>query len=372
MEKRTKQNLLIVVIGVCLFVALTNLGAVLGFAGSVMRVLLPVVVGGILALFINVPMTGIEKRLRRIPGKKKPSDKFYRVLSFALTILCIALVLTLAFTLVVPELVNTVKGLRLLVEQRLPGWIAYLEGLGLDADWLEEVLSSIDFEKIAQDIGSGANIFFEGIVNTVSSAASAVMAAAFGLIIGVYLSLGKEQVCRHSKKLLYAYFKPAWADYLLHVGRTFRRSFANFISGQCLEAVILGTLMFLAFTVFRLPYGLLVGVLTAVCALIPYVGAFVSCAVSVILALLISPALALRCLIVYLVVQFVENQFIYPRVVGGSVGLPPLYTLIAAMIGGKLFGIIGILFFIPLMAVVIELVKEDVAKRLERRSESAV
>lgn len=367
MEKRTKQNLLIVVIGVCLFVALTNLGAVLGFAGSVMRVLLPVIVGGILALFINVPMTGIEKRLRRIKRKKPLSDKFYRVLSFVLTLVCVALVLTLMFTLLIPELVNTVKGLRVLVEARLPGWIAYLEGLGLDADWIDEVLSGIDFEKIAQDIGSGANLFFESVVDTVSSAASKVMAAAFGLIISVYLSLGKEQVCRHTKKLIYAYFKPMRADYLTHVSRTFSRSFANFLSGQCFEAVILGTLMFLAFSIFRLPYGLLVGVLTAVCALIPYVGAFISCAVSVLLALLISPTLALRCLIVYLAVQFIENQFIYPRVVGGSVGLPPLYTLIAAMIGGKLFGIIGILFFIPLMAVVIELLKEDVTKRLDRR-----
>lgn len=116
----------------------------------------------------------------------------------------------------------------------------------------------------------------------------------------------------------------------------------------------------------------MVGVLTAVCAIIPYVGAFLSGAVSVILALLISPALAVRCLIVYLIVQFIENQLIYPRVVGGSVGLPPLYTLIAAMIGGKLFGIMGILFFIPLMAVVVELVKEDVGKRLDRQGDHIV
>ncbi len=136
--------------------------------------------------------------------------------------------------------------------------------------------------------------------------------------------------------------------------------------------MILGILMFLAFTVFRLPYGSLVGVLTAVCAIIPYVGALMSGAVSVILALLISPALAVRCLIVYLIVQFVENQFIYPRVVGGSVGLPPLYTLVAAMIGGNLFGIMGIIFFIPLMAVFVELVKEDAGKRLDRRGKHSV
>ena len=123
--------------------------------------------------------------------------------------------------------------------------------------------------------------------------------------------------------------------------------------------------MAFAFSVFQLPYGSLVGMLTAICAIIPYVGALISCVVSVFLVLLVDPMLAVRCLIVYLAVQFIENQFIYPRVVGKSVGLSPLYTLIAAMIGGNLFGILGIIFFIPLTAVVIELVKEDACRRLQ-------
>ena len=372
MEKKTKQNLLLVVLGVGLFAALMNLSAVLGFAKGVVGIILPIIVGGILALFINVPMAGIEKRLRKLlqKRKKQPSDKFYRIVSFLLTFIGSALVLTLVFTLLIPELVNSVKGLYVLIEARLPQWIAWLESLDPDAVWLEEMLSGINLEKMVQNIGSGANFFLERVVSTVSSAASVVVTAAFGLIISIYLALGKEQVGGHARKLVYAYLKPAWADNILHVTRTFSRCFANFLSGQCAEAVILGILMFAAFTIFKLPYGSLVGVLTAVCAIIPYVGALLSGAVSVLLALLISPALAVRCLIVYLVVQFVENQFIYPRVVGGSVGLPPLYTLVAAMIGGNLFGIMGIIFFIPIMAVVIELVKEDAGKRLESKGKT--
>lgn len=374
MEKKTKQNLLIVIVGVGLFAALMNLRAVILFLEKGIGIILPIIVGGILALFINVPMTGIEKRLRKLlqKRKKQPSDKFYRMFSFLLTFVCVALVLTLVFTLLIPELVNSAKGLYLQIEARLPEWIAWLESLDPEAAWLEDMLADINLEKMMQNIGVGANFFLESVVSTVSSAASIVITAAFGLIISIYLALGKEQIGGHARKLLYAYLKPAWAENVLHVSRTFSRCFANFLSGQCTEAVILGVLMFAAFTIFRLPYGSLVGVLTAVCAIIPYVGAFLSGAVSVILALLISPALAVRCLIVYLVVQFVENQFIYPRVVGGSVGLPPLYTLVAAMIGGKLFGIMGIIFFIPIMAVVIELVKEDAGKRLSRRGNPAV
>lgn len=371
MDKRMKQNLLLVMAGVGLFAALMNFSAVLLFLGEVMEIILPVIVGGILALFVNVPMAGIEKRIRRIfeGKKKKPSDSFCRAASFILTLACILLVFTLVFTLLIPELASSVKGLYLLVEARLPQWIQYLESLDPNAQWLEDILAGIDLEKMAQSLGTGANLFFERVVSTVSSAASVLVTASFGLIISIYLVLGKEEICGHVRKLAYAYLKPAWARRAVHISRTFSRAFANFLSGQCMEAVILGLLMFLAFTIFKLPYGSLVGVLTAVCAIIPYVGAFVSGGVSVLLALMLSPALAIRCLIVYVVVQFIENQLIYPKVVGGSVGLPPFYTLIAAMIGGKLFGILGIIFFIPLMAVAVELVKEDAGKRLSRDRE---
>ncbi len=371
MEKKTKQNVFIVIVGVGAFAALMNLHLVFRFMEKVVEIMLPVIVGGILALFINVPMTGIEKRMRKmfIKQKKQPSDRFFRGISFILTFACIALVFTLVLTLLIPELADSMKGLYQLAESRLPQWIDYVEKIDPEAEWVEEILAAIDLEKMVQNIGSGANLFFESVMSTVSSAASAMITAAFGLIISIYFTLGKEQVCRHAKKLVYAYLKPAWAEKILHTGRIFNRCFANFLSGQCMEAVILGALMFLAFTLFQLPYGSLIGVLTAVCAIIPYVGAFISGAVSVILALLISPALAVRCLIVYVIVQFIENQMIYPRVVGGSVGLPPLYTLVAALIGGKLFGIMGIIFFIPLMAVLVELVKEDAENRLRRRED---
>ena len=131
-----------------------------------------------------------------------------------------------------------------------------------------------------------------------------------------------------------------------------------------MEAALLGFLMFLAFNLFGLPYASLIGVLTAVCAIIPYIGAVMSCTITIVLTLLYDPGLVIFSALVYLVIQFIENQFIYPKVVGGSVGLPPLYTLVSAMIGGRLFGILGIIFFIPLVAVSLELIKSDAENRL--------
>lgn len=369
MEKKLKHNFLLVAFGVGLFALLMNLPAAWGFVTKVIGIVMPVFVGGILALFFNVPMAAIEKRLRKIFGRMKRSvpDKFYRITAFVLALLLVSAALAFVLMLLIPELVKSVRGIYVQIEARLPQWISYLEQTFPDARWLEDVFSGIQLDKIAESIGTSLNLIFKSVADMVFSTANAVMTAIFGLIIGVYTVLGKERVCRHANKFVQAYIHPRISGIVLQFCRKFNHSFSKFLSGQCGEAVILGTLMFIGFAIFRLPYASLIGVLTAVCAIIPYVGAVISCSLSIFLTLLIAPELVLRCAAVYLVIQFIENQFIYPRVVGGSVGLPPLYTLIAAMIGGKLFGIIGILFFIPLAAVIIEMLRDNAGKRLQSR-----
>ena len=364
MEERTKQYLIVTAAGVTLFAALMNFSSILEFAERIIGLILPVIVGGILALFINVPVSGIEKRLKKLfrRWKKHPSDKLITVISFVLTLICVILVLILALTLLIPELVRSCQSLYTQIEAALPQWIGYLKDA--DIGWLKEWLSGRNWDHIIETFSDGIDTIASNAVGALSATVNTIVTIAFAIIISVYMSLEREMLCRHAGKLVRAYFKPAHADSVLTFCRLFRQSFASFLTGQCAEAVILGLLMSLAFTIFKIPYGSLVGVVTAICALIPYVGAFISCCVSVFLVLLIDPMLALRCFIVYMAVQFVENQFIYPRVVGSSVGLPPIYTLIAALIGGKLFGIIGIIFFIPLAAVIIELVKKNAGKRL--------
>jgi len=373
MTEKTKQTLLVVVLSVVLFAALMNFSAVLDFGRKIVKLILPIIAGGILSLFVNVPVNGIEKRLKRLfqKAKKPPTNQRIHVMSLIVTLISVLLVLFIVLTLLVPELIQSSQRLYTQIEASIPGWIDYLNGNNINAQWLEELLASIDLERATQHISAGIDALLANTVNALSSTVHIVITTAFALIISIYIMLGKERLCRHARKLICAYLKPSWAKNILRFCRMFSQSFAKFLSGQCGEAVILGSLMFAAFTFCRLPYGSLVGVLTAVCAIIPYVGAFISSAVSVILTLLIDPSLVIRCLIVYSAVQFVENQFIYPRVVGGSVGLPPSYTLIAAMIGGKLFGIIGIIFFIPLAAVVVELIREDAKQKLTGKADIA-
>ena len=144
-------------------------------------------------------------------------------------------------------------------------------------------------------------------------------------------------------------------------------TYAKFLSGQCVEVLILGTLIFLSFSIFRIPYAGLTAVLTAAFAFVPYIGAFLSCAIGMLLTLLAEPNKVILCLIVYQAAQFVENQFIYPHVVGSSVGLSPFWTLLAVLLGGKMFGVLGIIFFIPLMAVISQLLHENIEHRLAVR-----
>lgn len=366
---KTKQYLLVTIVGVSLFAALMNLPAVLVVAGKLIGLVLPIIAGSILALFINVPMNGIKKRLKKVfcRAKKQPSDKSIHIFSFILTVCLVLLVLFAVLTLLIPEIIHSSRNLYYQIEADIPQWLAYLDEQQINAEWLEELLSDIDGEQIMQHITQGVDALLPNVVNALSSTVSGLMTAVFAVIVSIYMTLEKELVCRHARGLVSAYMKPVWTKRLLHFCHVFRRSFTKFLTGQCTEAVILGTMMFAAFKIFRLPYGSLVGVLTAVCAIIPYVGAFISCGVGILLTVLFDPTLVVRCALVYFAVQFIENQLIYPRVVGDSVGLPPLYILVAAMIGGKLFGILGILFFIPLMAVAVELVKEDVQQRLQTR-----
>lgn len=232
--------------------------------------------------------------------------------------------------------------------------------------WLMSRLEGIDWEQLLHKVTSGLDTVLVNAAGAVSATVNLVVTASFALIISVYLSLGAQSLGHQARTLVRAYLKPGHAAWVLKFCRLFRQSFANFLTGQCSEAVILGMLMSLAFSLFRIPYGSLVGMLTAICAIIPYVGRCSPASSACCWCCWWTPAGGAR--FAGLPCGAVHREPVHlPRVVGKSVGLSPLYTLVAAMIGGKLFGILGILFFIPLTAVVLELVKEDACRRLRTK-----
>lgn len=364
-----KQRLLVVCGGVAFFCALQNLPAVAGALRWALGILSPFLVGGAIAFILNVPMRAIEACLPK--GTRWKSLR--RPLALILTLAAMTGVVTLAVCVVSPGIggaVRSISGQLPAAIQRfqeqlaqLESWLPQLETLAADLqfDWKALTEKAV---SLVRDWGGGlvssGGVLMAGVVSGVSS-------FVIGLIFSFYILLQKERLARQGRQVLYALLPVSWADKTLEVLRLSGRIFSSFLSGQCVEAVILGTLFVVAMTIFRMPYALLVGVLIALTALIPVVGAFIGCVVGALLIAVTNPWQAVGFVVLFLVIQQIEGNLIYPHVVGNSVGLPSIWVLAAVTLGGKLMGIAGMLFFIPLCSVLYALFRDFVKARLNAR-----
>ncbi|MBP3627775.1 MAG: AI-2E family transporter [Clostridia bacterium] len=369
MDKKLKHNFLLVAFGVALYAILMNIGAVYNLLGNILKLILPVVIGFVLAFILNVPMKGFEKLFFKLSKKlkKQPKKKLISIISLCLTLICVIFVIAIIATMLIPELISSIESLYKLIVKKTPEWIAMLKSYDIDTTKISEWLSSLNFETLIGKITNSAGTIITSVVGFASSAVSGVSQFLISIIISIYILLSKDKLSGQIKILMDAHLKKKTADKIYHICRLINDTYSKFLSGQCIEACILGVLIFISFSIFRIPYASLIGVLTAVCAFVPYIGAFASCFIGAFLILLVNPSQVIICVIVYLVVQFIENQFIYPNVVGNSVGLSPLWTLIAVLIGGSLMGLFGMIFFIPLCAVLLTLLKEHTNRVIEKK-----
>jgi predicted PurR-regulated permease PerM len=376
--KTMKRVMLLIAFAVLLLVGVQRLDVVLGALGYVWGIVSPLFAGAALAFVLNVPMRFLEGKLFPRPAsggkrKKGPSPVLARAVSLLLTfVLLVALALVLVLV-VVPQLAESVSSLGSYIAAsaaRLLDWAqrqfaAYPE----IAARLETL--SVDWEGLARTVW---DFLTKGVGSVVTSTISitrqvigAVSAGFISFIFAVYLLLQKEKLGLQCRKALYALLPRRGADRVVEVCSLSHRVFSSFITGQCMEAVILGAMFFVAMTLLRMPYALLVGCLIAVTALIPIVGAFIGCIVGAFLLLMVSPMQALVFVVLFLVLQQVEGNLIYPHVVGSSVGLPSIWVLAAVSIGGSLMGITGMLIFIPLTSVLYALFREFVYARLKEK-----
>lgn len=366
MDKKLKQNFYLVAFGIVLYALVMNISSVTSFIGKLFGLVFPIISGFIAAFLLNVPMSGFERLITKMfkRSKKPPKEATVRLVSLILTLVCLALVLTVVFVLLIPEIVSSGKALYGMAKSGWPILAEKLSHYNIDVSSFTAWLDSFSIESIIGKISGLAGSVISSAVSIASSAVSTVITVGAAAVIAIYALLEKKTLARQCKKLLYAYLNKKCADYLCHVADLINKTNSKFLSGQCLEACILGVLIFAAFAIIGIPYASLIGILAAVSAFIPYVGAFFACAVGAFLILITDPSKVLICIGVYLAVQFIENQFIYPRVVGSSVGLSPLWTLAAVLAGGNLMGLFGMIFFIPLTAVAVTLIKEHTATLL--------
>lgn len=353
-------------------VALWNYKLIFEGISLLWKVIFPFALGGGIAFLVNIPMNFFERKIfgKAKKAKKKWAVKLARPCSFIITLIAILSVIAIVMLVVIPELGRTIMNLGKTIQNFVSEgreWAIHTfnehealvaEIAKINFKWDEVLDKGIDFLK--NGAGSVIGTTMEAAKGIVSGVTTFVIAFVFAC----YVLLQKEKLSEGVKKLMKAFLPEDWNNILLALGTVVNKNFTSFFTGQCLEAVILGLMFLVVMTIFGLPYAMLVSVLIAFTALIPIFGAFIGCGVGALLIFMVDPTKALIFIIIFLVLQQIEGNFIYPHVVGNSVGLPSIWVLVAVTLGANLMGVVGMLIFIPLTSVVYTLLRGIVNRRL--------
>lgn len=370
-----KKIMLLIVFTILILVGVTNVEKVWGVIKILLNIIFPFILGGAIAFIINMPMRCIEKNIFRRGSEKyqKAVKKIARPVSLVLSLVLILAVVVLVFFVVVPQLGDTVIRLSNDIRQFWPQvqeWaIRLFEDNPEVVDWINSI--EINWDKIVQGgiefLKTGAGTILGSTYSVAKTIVSAATNFVIAFVFAVYIVLQKEKLSVQVSKIMYAFLPEKVVEKIQAVCLLTHKTFSNFLTGQCLEAVILGSMFFVVMVVFSFPYPLLVGVLIAFTALIPIFGAFIGCFVGTFLILMENPMQAIAFVAIFLILQQIEGNLIYPHVVGSSVGLPSIWVLVAVTLGASVMGIVGMLVFIPLLSVIYTLFRGYVYKRLKNR-----
>ena len=365
----------LIVFTALLVVALWKFDVVLGVLKTIWDIIFPFVLGGAIAFLTNVPMSFLEKKIfEKVKKKNKIVRKLKRPISLILTIVLVVGVIALVMFGVIPQLTRTMGTLVTSINDFIPQMQSWIGEFFHNNQEIMNLVDQIEFDPDQAIkwgislLGNGAGNMMNTTMSAVGSIVSGVATFFIAFSFACYILFQKEKLHIQIRKVFFAFLPRQKADAFLKVCSLTYRTFANFLAGQCLEAVILGSMFVVTLSILRMPYALLIGILIAFTALIPIFGAFIGCAVGSFLIFMVSPQQAILFVIVFLVLQQIEGNLIYPHVVGESVGLPSIWVLAAVTIGGNLMGIVGMLVFIPLLSVLYTIFREFVYLRLKKQN----
>lgn len=381
LDKKTMRNIQWLIIFTVLVVVICfKINSILSVMKYIITLLSPFLVGAAMAFGINVLMSFLEKLLfeNKYLKENKLVRKIKRPVSLILTIVCIFGIICIVSFVVIPQLGSAATKLSNDIQTSVPKFQRWLTDilerypqileaaepyLNANPDW-----NSI-IETITNFLINGGTNLLGGTLSAATQMAgtivSSVSSFAISLIFACYILIQKENLSRQCKKALCAFLPEKFSLKVLELCSLSHRIFSRFIAGQCLEACILGLMFFVVLSLSGFPYALLISVMIAFLALIPIFGAFIGCVLGAFLILTESPIRALAFICVFLIIQQIEGNLIYPKVVGGSIGLPSIWVLVAVSLGGSLFGIAGMLIFIPMTSVVYTTFKKEVNRRLD-------
>ena len=377
-EKFKKSIILILIalIGLFIIINIQSIGNVLG---TIFRIVNPFILGGSLAFILNIPMSFFERKLQTKKNKKRnkktnENSKFLRVISIIFAILVILVILTIIITLIVPELVNVIG----ILIDNIPYYAEQLtilaEKYNLNIPNLNTIIeeANLDMETIKQNIVGVIPNLVTSSLSFVGRLFSGVANFIIAIIFAFYILIDKEKLQKQITKILYAYFKLSNANKLINIGKVSRVTFKNFLTVQCLEATILGILCVIGLLILRIPYAIPIGILIGVTALIPVVGAFLGVIIGAVLIFAVNPIKVITFVIFVIILQQIEGNLIYPKVVGNSIGLPGMWVLFGVTVGGSLGGILGMLLGVPITCIIYTLLKQDVNSKLKLKEKLKV
>ncbi|MBC8589765.1 AI-2E family transporter [Wansuia hejianensis] len=368
-SKQMKNSLFLISFAIILMWILDNISYTWNILGKLLKIISPFIIGFAIAFIFNGPMNFIEKKVFGDKWKfKKVKRKYKRTISYLLTlILFITTIFTILF-IVVPELVNTVQDLG----NKIPAYVDRVELFAEEnlksnpeigqwiknVDWENMETKLIEFLKNSALDWAGATFTFA------SSVLSGIINILLAFVFSVYILLQKEELIRQTKKFVLAYFPKKAYHKIFYIAKLSNRAFSNFLSGQLFEAFIIGILFFITMLIFRFPYALMISLIIFITALIPIVGAFIGCIVGVFLIMVVDFKMSLWFLLLFIIIQQLEGNLIYPHIVGKASGLPSIWIFVAVTLGGSMMGILGIILFIPIFSVIYTLLKESINNRL--------
>ena len=362
-NQETKKNILTITYAGVVLCVILYFSKVIGFLASIWQLLVPFIIGFAIAFVLNIIIHQLENTLYKNIKKNK------RILSFITMFLLIVLFIGLICFIVGPELIHSIK---MIMKQAPIAYENLIDFLKTNRNIINgsftsiiDSLVSLDFdlaEIFNQLIKNWKPLFNSGfsiLTNTVSSLSSFFI----GFVFSIYLLFSKEKLSRQLKTTSQALLGKNKTKKICQIIKLSSDTFTSFITGQCLEACILGSMFVISMSLLQMPYALLMGIIIAITALIPVFGAFIGCFIGIIMIGIVNPIQAVAFIILFLILQQIEGNFIYPHVVGNSVGLPSIWVFVAVIIGGNLMGILGMFLFIPLTSIIYTLFKEYIKSK---------
>ncbi|WP_414151220.1 AI-2E family transporter [Acetobacterium carbinolicum] len=379
-DKTFRNYFFLITFGICLLVALLNIKYLLGYFGLFVNIITPVLIGLGIAFILNIPMSFIEthllgfmkqtpKKERRFKLKKnRDLNKGKRVIAITLTFIFVIGILAGLITFVIPQVSESVDTLIVKLPDYITSFNALVDDILAFLNLPETLWNDIttEWDALLEQFGSLLLSSVPEIFNATKSITVGFFNAIMGVVISIYLLADKENLLALKDKLIYAYVKKDQADFISDVSTTANQVFHGFIAGQITEAFILGTLCTVGLAILQIPYALLIGVMVGMTSVIPVFGAFLGAVPSGFILLVVNPIYCLIFVVYIIVLQQVESNVIYPRVVGGSIGLSGLWVLVGMLIGGSLFGFLGIILGIPSFAVFYAVFRKVTNERIDK------